>query len=125
MQVDVVVLSEWYNPKFVKFHSCFRGQEPMIMVSPAGVLHAVNPVTRQTLWTYASGSEMGSVLRTMNGKDSREINSSLDVSTDDDIDGEVDEQVVFSGPDGKLYILDGSQVGVSIRISCIFIRNVN
>jgi len=88
-----------------------RGQEPMIVVSPAGVLHAVNPVTRQTLWSYASGSDMGSVLRISNGKDSREINSSLDVSADD---GESDEQIVYSGPDGKLYVLEGSQVGVSI-----------
>lgn len=82
-----------------------------MVVSPAGVLHAVNPVTRQTLWTYASGSDMGSVLRITNGKDSHIINSSLDVSVDD---VETDEQIVYSGPDGKLYVLEGSQVGVSI-----------
>lgn len=86
----------------------------MIVVSPAGVLHAVNPVTRQTLWTYASGSEMGSVLRARNNaKDRREINSSLNGETDS-------EQIVFSGPDGKLYVLEGSQVGVGIRKSPAF-----
>ena len=84
-----------------------------MVVSRAGVLHAVHPVTRKTLWTFASGADMGSVIRARQGKESREINSSLDVLGDDDIGGESDEQVMYKGPDGELYIMEGSQIGVS------------
>lgn len=84
-----------------------------MVVSPAGVLHAVHPVTRKTLWTFASGTEMGSVIRPRQGKESREINSSLD----DDMGGESDERVMYKGPDGELYVVEGSQIGVSIRLS--------
>ncbi|KAG0585813.1 hypothetical protein KC19_2G041300 [Ceratodon purpureus] len=83
------------------------GQEPMMVVTPAGVLHAVHPVTRKTLWTFASGREMGSVIKPMQGKESREINSSLD----DDMVGGSDEQVMYKGPDGELYIVEGTQIG--------------
>ena len=97
-----------------------------MVVSRAGVLHAVHPLTRKTLWTFASGTDMGSVIRPRQGKDSRDINSSLDVVGDDDIDGESDEQVMYKGPDGELFILEGGQIGVSIRLSyilnCIVLR---
>lgn len=90
-----------------------------MVVSRAGVLHAVHPLTRKTLWTFASGTEMGSVIRARQGKESREINSSLDVVGDDDIGGESDERVIFKGPNGDLFIVEGSQIGVSIVLSYI------
>lgn len=71
------------------------------MVSPAGYLHAVDPLTRQSIWAIATGSAMGSKLPRTNIRD---ITSSGEYS---------DNQTVYSGA-GKLYVVEGSQVRVSI-----------
>lgn len=74
-------------------------QEAKIVVSPAGVVHAVHPKTRQVIWKYESGSEMGCKLKALTSH----LNS--------DVDEESDDQTVYSGPDGKLYVVEGTEVG--------------
>lgn len=79
-----------------------NGQEPIMVVSLGGVLHAVNPATRKTLWSFASGSEMSTTSMAGREKETREINSSLE----DGLDVETEDWSIFTGPDGKLYVQD-------------------
>lgn len=86
----------------LRWHSCSE-QEAKIVVSPSGVVHAVHPETREVIWKYESGSGMGCKLQAVHSH----LNS--------DVDKESDDQTVFSGPDGRLYILRRNEVEVSIR----------
>nr|PNR36423.1 hypothetical protein PHYPA_022274 [Physcomitrium patens] len=90
----------------------------MMVVSLGGVLHAVNPVTKKTLWSFASGPEVSTTFMAGRDKETKEINSSLDVVADDGLNGETEDWSMFSGPDGKLYVHDKNGIAplqVSIK----------
>lgn len=83
-----------------------------MVVSLGGVLHAVNPATRKTLWSFASGSEMSTTSMAGREKETREINSSLE----DGLDVETEDWSIFTGPDGKLYVQDENGISVSFGL---------
>lgn len=87
-----------------------------MVVSLGGVLHAVNPVTKKTLWSFASGPEVSTTFMAGRDKETKEINSSLDVVADDGLNGETEDWSMFSGPDGKLYVHDKNGIAVSFCI---------
>lgn len=89
----------------------FRVDEPMMVVSLDGGLHAVNPVTKKTLWSFESGPKLATTFKARMDKEGRDINASVD-----DLGGDGEEWSIFPGPDGNLYIKD--EGGIKVR-DCI------
>lgn len=82
-----------------------------MVVSLDGGLHAVNPVTKKTLWSFESGPKLATTFKARMDKEGRDINASVD-----DLGGDGEEWSIFPGPDGNLFIKD--EGGIKVR-NCI------